>query len=197
MRPPCACALTLLLTVMLSACGSSPPVSYFTLSAVVPSVKDAPPATYSVAVGSAAIPDAVDRPQLVSRIDANRVAIDDFTRWAEPLRSGIPRVIAENLARLLPGARVSAHPNSSPQDADYHVRLDVQQFESAPGDSVSVEALWTVRPARGGDVLKGRSRVQEAVQGHDVAALLAAHDRALAVVSREIADAVRAAAAGK
>ena len=63
--------------------------------------------------------------------------------------------------------------------------------------AVGSAAIPDVRPARGGDVLKGRSRVQEVVQGRDVAALLAAHDRALAVVSREIADAVRAAAAGK
>ena len=105
-------------------------------------------------------------------------------------------MIAANLAQALGDAYVSAYPHGTGSEADYRVVVDIQRFESAPGEAATVEALWVVRPkAKGLAARSGRSLVREPAPGKDYDTLVAAHGRALARISREIAEAVRAARA--
>ena len=172
----------LLLLLALAACAAPPRESFFTLNAPEPpaAAADAP----SVAVAPVAIPDMVDRPQIVVRLGPNQVQIIEQARWAEPLRGAIARVVAANLAAAL-GARLT--PGRS-ADADYRVALDVLRFES-PADAVLIEALWTVTSKDGRH--NGRSIVREKIAAKDYASLAAAHSAALAAISREIAAAIR------
>jgi uncharacterized lipoprotein YmbA len=183
-----------LVIALLAGCGSSP-ASFYTLSAgaeprSTASAKDTAP--YSIAVGPVTLPELVDRPQLVVRVAANRVMLSEQHRWAEPLKSEIPRVLAENLAQLLGTKRVSAYPQNTGSGADYRVVVDVQRFESAPGESATVEALWSVHRGADGQARTGSSVVREATDGKGYDALAAAHARALAQMSEQIADAIRA-----
>ncbi len=61
--------------------------------------------------------------------------------------------------------------------------IDVQRFESIPGETVLVDAVWAVSPTAGGETRSGRTVAREAAQGKDFDALAAAHSRALATVS--------------
>ena len=153
------------------------------------------PAGTSIAVGPVTLPELVDRPQLVVRVAPNRVDILEFQRWAEPLRSEIPRVIAEDLGRLLGSFQVSSYQEHAGSDADCRVLLDIQRFEGAPGDAVSLEAVWSLRGKAGVTPRSGRSEVREpAGEGFD--ALVAAYRRALLAVSRDLARALRPGTAG-
>lgn len=186
-----------LFAVALAGCGSSPKTSFYTL-APGPVQPDAArgAAQFTVAVGPVTLPDAVDRPQLVVRVATNQVALLDQHRWAEPLKSEIPRVIAGNLAQLLGITRVWAYPQNADNDADYRVRVDIVSFESAPGDSVTLGALWAVRRKADGDVRAGRSVIQLPAVEPDYAAVVAAHGRALARLSEELGEVIRAMQAG-
>jgi uncharacterized lipoprotein YmbA len=145
-------------------------------------------ADFSVIVGPVTVPEIVDRPQLVLRSSPSRVEIADLARWAAPLKSEIPRVIADHLARLLDGARTSTSAQRATGLPDYRVLIDVQRFESAPNEGATIQALWEVR-ARIGAPLAGRSLVTEpAGAGYDD--LVAAHSRALTAVSRDISAAI-------
>jgi uncharacterized protein len=181
---------------MLAGCSTSPTPRFYVLGAPP---QPADKAVYSVTVGPVTVPDIVDRPQIVLRTAANEVTIDDEKRWAEPLKSAIPRVIAANIALSLGDAYVSAYPQETGTEADYFVLVDIQRFESALGEAATVEAQWTVRGAKdkSGAPRSGRSVVREPVKSNDYDALVAAHGRALASISRDIADAVRAARAAQ
>ena len=173
----------LLLALVLTGCMGNPPrESFFTLNAPEPpaAAADAP----SIAVGPVTIPAIVDRPQIVVRLGPNQVQIVEQSRWAEPLKGAIPRVVAANLAGAL-GARLAPGRNG---DADYRIALDVQRFES-PSDAVLIEALWTVTSKDGRKT--GRSIVREKIAGPGYGALAAAHSAALAAMSREIALEIR------
>ena len=61
-------------------------------------------------VGPVSIPAEVDRPQFTVQVAPNRVAIDEFNRWAAPLNENIARVVAGDLAALLGTPRVAACP---------------------------------------------------------------------------------------
>lgn len=185
---------TAVLALVLTGCGSSPAVHFYTLSSsAAPAPGEAVPAgaVPSVGLGPITLSDVVDRPQFVLRTGANQVVITEEHRWAEPLKSEIPRVIAENLARILGVKQVWSYPQGAAETADIRVLVNVQRFDSAPGEAATIDVSWTVQ-RKPGEPVPGRSLVKEPASGSGYDALAAAHSRALASVSRDIAVAVRA-----
>jgi uncharacterized lipoprotein YmbA len=71
----------------------------------------------------------------------------------------------------------------------------VQRFDSTPGEGAAIDVAWTIRRVEGSAVTSGRSSVMERAAGPGYEALVAAHSRALGLVSREIAQALAAFAA--
>ena len=196
MRRPSVRSIALALSLGLTqACASSPPVHFYTLSMeasgnqpLVNVAKDP-----RIMVGPVSIPDVVDRPQIVVRSGPNRVSLVDDHRWAEPLKSEVTRVIAKNIGRLVGSSRVWAHPENAGGSLDYRVLVAIQLFESTPGHDVVIDALWTVQalPQEGSPPKTGRSRVEESISGQGYEAVVAAHSRAIGVVSRDISEAIR------
>ena len=187
-------AAVILTISSLTGCGSSRD-TYYTLSAGG-AMNGAAPApgesTYSIAVGPITLPEVVDRPQFVLRAGPNEVSVVELHRWAGPLKSEIPRIIADNLAADLNVKRVAAYPQSAGDNADYRVLVDIQRFDSTMGESATIDALWTVKRVSDGTLRTGRSTGRESSSGGSYDALAAAHSRALATISREIAEAIRA-----
>lgn len=169
---------------------------FFTLSADTAAERTpiARIAPISVIVGPVTVPELVDRPQFVVRSGANRVDILEQTRWAAPLKSEVPRVIAEHLARLLEGARAGTIAQRAAGAPDYRVLVDLQRFDSSLEQGATLQALWTVQPAVGAPAVSGSFSTNEA-SGGSYDGLVDAHNRALAALSREIATAIAAARA--
>jgi len=184
----------LLGSAALSGCGSSPVTHFYTLNPAPEPAAAGAKAAYIVAVGAVSLPDAVDRPQIVLRTAGNRVAFSEFERWSGALKEEIAYSVAANLRQGLAGASVFAYPTSAGMNADVSVLLHVQRFDSALGDAATVEILWQVIPAKGA-AKTGQSTVREPAGGPGYEALVAAHVRALAAASRDIAAAIRAARA--
>ena len=173
-----------------AGCASSPVTRFYTLSAAA-----APAATssqLSVVVGPVSVPAVVDRPQIVVTTGPNQVRLEEFNRWASPLQNNISRVVAENLVAMLGTPRVILFSQPLGVDADYRAAIEVQRFESAPGDAATLDAVWTVSRTKDGKSQTGRTTVREVASDKGYDALAAAHSRGLARLSRDIADAVRA-----
>jgi uncharacterized lipoprotein YmbA len=180
-----ACAL--LAALVVAGCGTSPPVLYFTLASGAPPRSTSAP-IYTIAVGPVTVPEIVDRPHLVLRVSPTRVEVAEQARWAAPLKIEIPRVIANQLARLLPGASTVTSSERATGLPDYRVLVDIQRFDSAPGEAATIEASWSVR-SRDGALVDGRSVANEqAGGGYDE--VVAAHSRALGGVAKDIAAAI-------
>jgi uncharacterized lipoprotein YmbA len=179
----------LFLAVIAAGC-SSAPSRFYTLNSTA-TVDGAANSNVAVIVGPVSIPAEVDRPQFTVQVAPNRVAVDEFNRWAAPLNDNIARVVAGNLAMLLGTPRVATVPGADFNSA-YRVTISVQRFESVPGKSVLVDAVWVVRPPSVGAAQSGRTVASEPVSGDSFDAIAAAHSRALAKVSSDIAAAIRA-----
>jgi len=188
MRRLASCILLFALAVAGGGC-ASPRSDFYTLS---PLAKAAPAgAGFSVAVGPVSVPEIVDRPQIVVHTGPNQVFIGEFHRWGSPLRDNIARVVAGNLAALLGAPQVSIFPHPTSSAAKYRAAVDVMVFDSTPGESAALDAVWVVRSAGGGAISSGRTTVRETVSDGGYAALVAAHSRALEKLSGDIADAIR------
>jgi len=82
----------------------------------------------------------------------------------------------------------------SPYIQTVHGRARLQPnaaIESVRGEAATVDAVWAVRRTAGGSVRSGRTVAREAVQGEGFDALAAAHSRAVARMSDDIASAIR------
>ena len=189
MRRPASFVLLFALVVAGAGC-ASPRSNFYTLNSTAKPVGTR--ADTSVSVGPVSVPAAVDRPQIVVRLEPNRVAIDEFHRWASPLQDAIARVVAENLAAMLGTPHVTVFSQPTASGARYRVLVDVLRFESAPGEAATLDAVWTVRSTKDGTTRSGRTTVSEPVPDREYATLAAAHSRALGRLSADLAGAIQA-----
>ncbi len=177
--------------VVVSACGcSTTPARFYTLDSMA-TPDGAPPAHMAVMVGPVTVPAAVDQPEFVVQVASNRVELDEFNRWAAPLNDSIARAVAGDLVVLLATPDVATSPMANFSPA-YSVTINVQRFESTRNQGALLDAVWAVHQTAGGATRSGRTVAQEAVQGDSYDALAAAHSRALARMSGDIAAAIRA-----
>jgi uncharacterized lipoprotein YmbA len=179
---PCA------FVILMAGCASTPAARYYTLSATPTSSATA--SDLSVLVGPVSVPAVVDRPQIVVTTGQNQVQPEEFNRWAAPLQDTIARVVAENLVALLGTPHVTLFPQALATNAGYRAAIEVQRFDSAPGEAAMLDAVWTVRGLKDGKTETGRTTVREAVQEKSYEALAAAHSRAVGRLSQDIANAV-------
>jgi uncharacterized lipoprotein YmbA len=184
---PAALCIAVALVV---ACASAPPPKFYTLSRTP--APGAAPSTLSVMVGPVTIPAIVDQPQIVVSTGPNQVTLEEYNRWASPLANNISRVVAENLMDLLGTSRVSLFQQALNVDPEYRAAIEVQSFDSAPGEAATLNAMWVVRRMRDGKAETGRTAVREAMTDKSFEALAAAHSRALSRLSQDIASGINA-----
>jgi uncharacterized lipoprotein YmbA len=177
---------------MLAGCGSTPPTAFYTLSPLSPPVPTAQAGVSrseaTIGVGPITLPEFLDRPQIVTRTTANRLDVDEFHRWGGSLQEDFARVLVENLSRLLATNRVSVYPGPEPLDLHYRIVIDIQQFDGRLGESVTLNAIWTLLDEKTGKPLLIRRFEYLAPAAADYEGLVAAHSAALEAFSRELAD---------
>jgi len=181
-------ALAVVFCALAAGCAATPPARFYTLAASAPAAETR--TDISVSVGPVSIPASIDRPQMVLGDDLRPVRLDEQHRWAMPLQENLSSVIAQNLAALLGTPNVTRFPKTSAAQADFRVTVDVERFESVAAQSVRLDAAWMVRRMSDGATELNSSSVREPVQGDDYEALAAAHSRALARLSQDIATAL-------
>lgn len=177
-----------LIAIAAAGCSTAPSHFYTLDSTAAPAA--APATRVAVVVGPVSVPDSVDRPEFVVQVASNQVDVEEFNRWASPLGDGIARAIAGDLSTLLATPNVAVGPMAN-FSAAYRVTIDVQRFDSVRGQSATIDAVWTVHSIANGKTRSGRTIASEPVQGDGFQALAAAHSRALAKISADIAVAIR------
>lgn len=187
------CALSI---IALSSCSTpASPTRLYVLTPLtqVEPVSQAPGARdVTIGVGPVELPQYVNRSAIVTGNTSPVLRSAALAEWAEPLRDGFTRVLAENLSLLLATERVAILPWQSGAPA-YQVVVNVIQFLGQPGGDVSLVALWSLLGTQGQEVLVSKkSSFREPTGGQDYEALAAAMSRTVAALSRDIAAAMSA-----
>ena len=180
-----------LVVAALAGCSSSPPVIFYTLTEIPSTTAISKTTAYEILVGPVTLPEMLDRPQLVTRATDTRVNVLEQQRWAAPLKSEVPRILAANLNQLLPEAAVTVEPQPSTGRPLWRVAVEIQRFDAMPGSDVTIEALWSIQQGSGTDPKIGYSVLREPVSGPGYDALVASHAAAINALSREIAGAIQ------
>jgi uncharacterized protein len=192
-----------LMAALAGGCASSPPIRFYTLTPIAPESRPtAPPEGVRVRLNRVTVPGELDRIQIVRRIDATRLQIDDQSRWAAPLDETIRRVLTADLAARLPANAVADANGMAGGEHVHTLTVDIQEFYPDSGCSVALRATWVLtppQPAQGkGAAAPAKQFTEEsqvpssgACSGPD--AVPQSMSRALGLLSDRIAAAVAAA----
>jgi uncharacterized lipoprotein YmbA len=153
----------------------------------------------SIGVGPVEIPEILDRPQIVTRSGPNKLNIDEFHRWAGRIDESFAQVLAQNISSLLGTDQVAVYPWQADFKPRYRIALKINYFEGQWGKDVLLEATWSVTSQQSQQTHGMRkSVINEPLSPEpDYEALVAAHSRAIAQLSREIAKEIQNLQSGK
>jgi uncharacterized protein len=184
------------LALVLGACGSVPPVRYYTL--VPPAGGEATVAptagAFQFEMLPVTVPAQVDQPQMVVRQGGQGVAILQGQRWIAPLGDEVRSALSADLVRAFRAQDVTGLPAEG--KSVVRIKLDLRRFDSVPGSYAYIDAAWSVRPLKGGEPLACASRISETVgEGYD--ALVQGHQQAIDRLAGQIGAAASAVAAGQ
>ncbi len=187
----------LLAALILAGCGTSRAAKFYLLSATSPveaaaSQGAAQHPAAVLGIGPIMIADYLDRPQIVTRIGANELALAEFDRWGGSLQQNVATVLAENLSALLAADHIAVVPWDRSGPLAYRLAVDVTRFDATPGQSVRLRALWTLSGPDGTSAEVTReSNVTEPATERRYAAIAEAMSRSLGSLSREQAASIR------
>jgi uncharacterized lipoprotein YmbA len=165
---------------------------YFILSAL-PAPAAPASAHLAVGVGQVKLPSYLFKDSLAVRQGTNEVEYLDYALWAEQLPAGFQRVLAADLAALLPTdqVRLTAW---SPQDVSAGVYVTVERFDVDAAGHGTLAAWWRITSPNGEKLLKAghfhAARQGPSPQRHPQGAT-ATLSGLLADLSRELAKAIQ------
>ena len=199
MHPSIKIFVTGLCLVLLAGCGVTKPSRFYILTPVEDSSAPAMTAPGpALGIGPVTFPAYLDRPEIVHRSGDNQLHFEGSHRWAEPLKTTFSRALAENLSIMLPTDRTSMYPWLRSTRLDYQVTVDVVRFDADAGGTVTLVAGWELIRADDSTVVdRNKTTYTEAAGAFDYPAIVAAQSHAVEQLSRDIADSIQRAIAGR
>lgn len=190
-------ALSAVYLLVLSACVSSPPVRYYSLSPIDTDYQQDPDDAVMLGIGPLSIPDYLNRSQIVTRDVDAQMRVDDFSRWTEPLADSMHRIISTDVDNLLHGVVVVRYPYDAVvrSHLDYRLVGDVNRFDADSSGLVVLEIQWTIVDTEANLLVPARRNRYQAqmVTSGDFGAMVAAMNDVLSQFSRDVADRLKAA----
>ena len=131
--------------LLVAACAQTPPTQFYTLASLSqPQSSEAASEGITLALAPVSLPAYLDRPQIVTRLDATRMQIADFENWIEPLDSLIQRTLASNLQSDAGIRQVIRLPQRYTVEFDRGVEINLSRFETDQEGAAWIDADWLV-----------------------------------------------------
>jgi uncharacterized protein len=165
---------------------------YYVLTpAADPAVEKPRTSTLVVGLGPVTLPAYLDRPQMVTRVDENRISIADADRWAEPLDGAFARVLGQDIAASAGVQVVSRFPWPPGSAVVYQIEIEVARFESRADGSAELAARWSLRDVRTKALMLARDfGVERQAASKERPAMVASLSECVAALGAEIAGVV-------
>jgi uncharacterized lipoprotein YmbA len=188
------------LAAVLAGCSTLlPPVPdksrFFMLTPITPGESSSPAAQSAtgsliLGLGPVKFPAYLDRTEVVTQVEPNRLEVSETNQWAEPLKSNFTTVLGQNLSLLLGTPQIVHFPWYSTTHMDYQLVAEVERFDSDAQGNAHLIAQWTIEDPTTKKTLDRGEPNLTASGATDAAQSAAALSRVLADFSRQLAIAV-------
>jgi len=138
-RPAAWLCISLVLAMLTGCFGSSPNVRYYVLSTEPAPANDK---ETSLGVGPFELPEYLNRSQVVTRNEGNRLIINEFDRWGENLEMSISRRITADIAASNDDLLVYEVMRTTSFPGDYRTFGQIMRFEADQSNTVTLEVVW-------------------------------------------------------
>lgn len=179
-------SIAALLSLGLVACAGGPPTSFYTLDPVGPAGSPAASAAAAPLVVTVALPEILDRAQLVRRAGPDQLAISASDRWAAALDDLVRRALAKDLALRLPGRLVTVDRPEGAVEPTI-LRVAVEEFTADTAGRVTLEGHWTVTNGDGASSPPSTIHIATTASDESAAAAVQAMSAALGQLGDQIA----------
>ena len=158
---------------------------FFLLNGETPSGHEA--GVTEVGLGPINLPQYLDRPEMVSRVDDYEVRVEQDAQWAEPLHDGLLRALRQDLSRSL-GATIVAYPWDPGKAPAQTIEIEVRRFERRVDGNAELVVLYTAKDSAATRPAVPRElRLVEPISSPGGDAAVAAQSRLLTSLANEIA----------
>ena len=186
-------ATLLLLLALGAACRIIPQARpdatrFYTLGLPVPSESGGGAGQLALGLGPIVLPGYLDQPQLVTRVDEERIAFAPDDRWAGSFRAQFEHALQLRLMSELDTDDISVFPWWHAHRIDLSIQLNVLAFEPDSTGNARLDALWRVRDGQHQDNIlrSGRVSLREPIGSGGAGAAVEALSRTL----DQLADAI-------
>lgn len=175
--------------MLICGCGRSTPTNYYLLeSSLGPFQADNLPAK-TLRVAQVEVPGYLNRNNIVSRINGEtKLILAEFHLWAEPVSSGVRRVIEEMLTRPLLRSGINVLPSGTASGGDFVLLLDVQRFDGNFNEKAVLECRWAILDKNERPLQRGIFSAEEQVNGADYNILVGAESQLLKDFGKYLSD---------
>ena len=183
--------VTALLTVV--GCATTPPPNFYHLDESASTRLSGLERGIAIGVGPVNVEPYLDRPQIVIRGAGHKIELSEFNRWVEPLKDSISRVIIINLSNMLESTRVFQIPRRKQTiPLEFRIEIEIGRFDGELGGDALLVARWTLYGRQETALMTKVSIIRESSNGEGFENLIAAQNRTLQKLSKEIVDSINA-----
>lgn len=144
--------------------------------------------SWIIGVGPIQLADHLQRKQIVSRSNNNKLQIEEFERWAGELDDNISYVITENLNTLINTRAILSYPWTDTINLDYQIEVNITFFTVDENNNVKLIASWSIIDTNSDKLFYvARSEIIIPVTGKTIADQIDAQNKALLKLSETIA----------
>lgn len=187
-RPRGASIIALpILAAVLVGCAESPKSRFYTLSALDQPGAIDPVAKAPFQVDAVSLPTSLERPQIIRAVNDNVIQVNEYERWAGPLREMFSRVLIEDLASRM-GLSPALLIWNAPSASDRILSVRVSDFSADLDGQVALEASWTLSNGQGQTILSSQLRITRRAPSPETKDVVRAMDATIAELAGRIVD---------
>lgn len=189
--------LGIAIVLMLSACASTAPARFYTLStpnepATSPAQRTSP---LFVEIMPVRVPERLARPQIVVRTaDAGQVRILERDRWSSHFDYELHDALASAITANL-GAIDTSRSGQPAESRSYRIAVELAQFDAVPDDHLQTRFSWSIKRSDDGKAAICQTATTQAIS-NGIGGVVQSMQQAVNKAAQEISASITALEAG-
>ena len=180
---------TTILIFLLLLAGCSSKSNFYQLHPTTQKSKQVKQSTHSVyiGIGEVSLSEYLEKTELVTRLSAGRLLVNNDQLWAGSLAKNIQSVLRQNLSALLPRYAFLSYPWEEPISDRYRIYLTIDRFDGDAEGVVTLKGHWSLVSVEENDLIVSEAIYYRESGSKGLDGIVSTQSRILEKLSRHLA----------